>query len=294
MNRQEGLRFEAKDEDFLMFGSASTNIKLTHCIAPQEFIKIYETVSGTYNLEINQGFIRKFYETSTFFGKKRKTQPVYIYKYLIDFILDTHFLMERGIEVKPLVQEFKESSDMDQLRHACSLAFLSSIYAYNGYDIEYRSRSKYSKNADVCINGIFADIKVIQQSDFEQMHREKGRVFKTKLSEDLCYDIGKAIMNRLHDGIKQAELVFIDLSQKSLSSMWLGEEFDATSNIVPEPTPFRVVYFCKIGPNVFIGREQVYSFFATYIDMDPRIWDCIKLSDRIITHGLAGGPADIL
>lgn len=299
MNRQEGLRFEAKDEEWLMFGSASTNIKLTHCIAPQEFIKIYETVCGTYNLEISQGFIsqgfiRKFYETSTFFGIKRKAQPAFIYKYLIDFILNTHSLMERGIEVKPLVHEFKKSSDMAELRHACSLAFLSSIYAYNGYDIEYRSRSKDSRNADVCINGIFADIKVIQQSDFEQIHREKGRVFKTKLSEDLCYDIGKAIQNRLHDGIKQAELVFIDLSQKSLSSMWLGEEFDTTSNIVPEPTPFRVVYFCKIGPNVFIGREPVYSFFATYIDMDPRIWDFIKHSDRIITHGLAGGPADIL
>jgi hypothetical protein len=294
MNRQEGLRFEAKDEDFLILGSEKTNIKLTHYIAPQEFIKIYETVSGTYKLEISQGFIRKFYETITFRGKKREAKPSMIIKYLIDFILDTHSLMERGIEVKPLVQEFKKSSDMAALRHACSLAFLSSIYAYNEYDIEYRSRSKDSRNADVCINGIFADIKVIQRSDLEQIHREKGREFKTKLSDDLCYDIGKAIQNRLHDGIKQAELVFIDLSQKSLPSMWRGEEFDATSNIVPEPTPFRVVYFCKIGPNVFIGREQVYSFFATYIDMDPRIWDFIKLSDRIITHGLVGGPADIL
>ncbi|MCK4783373.1 MAG: hypothetical protein KAV87_06450, partial [Desulfobacteraceae bacterium] len=177
---------------------------------------------------------------------------------------------------------------------ACSLAFLSSIYTYNGHNIEYPSRSKDSKNADVRINGIFADIKVIQQSDFEPIHREKGRVFQTKLSKDLCYDIGKAIQNRLHDGIKQAELVFIDLSQRSLSSMWLGEEFDTTSNIVPEPMPFRVVYFCKIGPNVFIDREQVYSFFATYIDMEPRIWRFIKHSDRITTHHLVGGPADIL
>ena len=293
MNRQEGLRFEAKDEDFLMFGSASTNIKLTHGIAPQEFIKIYETVSGTYNLKISQGFIKKFYVTSTFFGIKRKAQPASIYKYFIDFILNTHYLMERGIEVKPLVQEFKKSGNMAELRHACSLAFLSSTYAYNGYDIEYPSRSKDGKNADVRINGIFADIKVIQESDSEPIHRKKGREYKTKLSKDLCYDIGKAIENRLHDGIKQAELVFIDLSQRSLLSIWLGEEFDTTSNIVPEPTQFRVVYFCKIGPNVFIGREQVYSFFATYIDMDPRIWDFIKDSDRIITHSLVGGPADI-
>jgi hypothetical protein len=202
MNRQEGLRFEAKDEDFLMFGSASTNIKLTHCIAPQEFIKIYETVSGTYNLEISKGFIRKFYLTSTFFGRERKAQPAFIHKYFIDFILDTHSLMERGIEVKPLVQELKESSDIYQLRHACSLAFLSSIYAYNGYDIEYRSRSNDSPNADVCINGIFADVKVLQQSDLEPIHRKKGRVFTTKLSEDLCYDTGRAIQNRLQHGIR--------------------------------------------------------------------------------------------
>ena len=294
MNRQKGLQFEAKDEDFLALGSGSTNIRLTHRITPKEFINIYETVSGTHDLQITQEFIERFWEVGTFFGIKRKAQPAFMAKYFIDFVLDAHCLVERGFQIGPLIQEFKKSSDMSELRHACSLAFLSSIYACSGFGIEFQSRSRDSKSADLRISDIFADIKVIQQSDLEQIHREKGRVFQTKLSEDLCYDIGKAIQNRLHDGIKQAELVFIDMSLKSLSSIWLSEEFDTTSNIVPEPRPFRVVYFCKIGPNVFIGREQTYSFFATHIDVDPRLWDFIKRSDKSITHHLVGGPADIL
>ncbi len=255
MNRQKRLQFEAKDDDFLALGSGSTNIRLTHHITPKEFINIYETVDGNHDLQITEEFMGRFWEISTFFGIKRKSQPMLIWKYFIDFVLDAHCLVEKGFQIEHLIQEFKKSSDMGELRHACSLAFLSSIYACSGFCIEFQSRSRNSKSADLRIDKIFADIKVIRQSDFEQIHREKGRVFQTKLSEDLCYDIGKAIQNRLHDGIKQAELVFIDLSSKSLSSIWLGEEFDTTSNIVPEPRPFRVVYFCKIGPNVFSGRE---------------------------------------
>ena len=294
MNSNKGLRFEAKDEDFLTLGSQSTNIRLTHHITPQEFIKIFETISSTYNLEITQESMRRFYEIKTFFSIKQKAQIAFIAKYFIDFVLDMHYLAESGIHIEPLIQEFKESSHMGELQHACSLAFISSIYTCNGHRIGFGSRSKDSKSADLCINGIFTDIKVIQQNDLERIHREKGRAFQTKLSEDLCYDVGKAIQNRLHDGIKQAELVFIDLSLKSLSSTWLGEEFGTISNIVPEPRRFRVVYFCKIGPNVFIGREQTYSFFTTYIDMDPYLWDLIKRSNKIITHHLVGGPADIL
>ena len=294
MNSQMGLQLRAKDADFLMIGNHSTNIRLTHHIAPQEFIKIFETISSTYNLEITQEFMRRFYEFSTFFGIKRKGQIAFIAKYFIDFVLDMHYLVERGIHIEPLIQEFKESGDMSELRHACSLAFLSSIYTCTGHGIEFGGRSRDSKSADLRIDGIFADIKVIQQNDLEQLHHRKGRVFQTKLSEDLCYDLGKAVQNRLHDGIKQAELVFIDLSQKSLSSIWLSEEFDTTSNIVPDPRRSRVVYYCKIGPNVFIGREQTYSFFATYIDIDPFLWDFIKRSDKIATHNLVGGPADII
>ena len=293
MKRQKGLRFKAIDEDFVALGSMSINIRLTHLIAPQEFIKIYETISGTYNLEITEGFIGRFSETSTFFGVKRKAQPMPILKYFIDFVVNTHCLMERNVKIEPLIREFRKSGHMGEIRYSCSLAFLSSFYACNGYNIEFLSRSRDTKSADLCINGIPADIKVRQQSDLEKNHRKKGRVFQSTLSKDLCLDIGKAIENRLHEGIKQADLVFVDMPEKSLSSMWLGEEFDTIGNIVPEPKRFRVVCFCQIGPNVFIGREQTYSFFATYIDVDPCVWDFIKHSDRIITHGLAGGPPDI-
>ena len=80
MNRQKVLRFEAKDEDFLMLGSQSTNIRLTHHIVPQEFIKIYETISKNRNFEITQEFMRRFYKISTFFGIKRKSEVAFMAK----------------------------------------------------------------------------------------------------------------------------------------------------------------------------------------------------------------------
>ena len=265
---------------------------MTHDIAPQEFIKICENISCIYNLQITEQFIRKFWEEKTFFGVKRKGQIANIMRYFIDFVLDAQCLLEKNIEIEPLIREFKESSDIYELRHACSLAFLSSVYVSQEYAVEFRAKSK-GKNPDLFVSKIPADLKVIQQSDLEEIHRKKGRVFESELSEDVCYDIGKAIQNRLHEGIKQGELVFIDITQISLSSMWLSEEFDTLGGVVPVPKRFRVVYFCKIGPNVFIGRKQTYSFFGTYIDIEPNMWRFIKRSDRRITHGLVGGPPDI-
>ncbi len=292
MSHRKSLKFEAKDAEFVSLGNASTNIRLTHEIAPEQFIKIYESICSQYNLQITEEFIKRLWEEETFFGVKRKAQIANIIPYIIDFVLDAHYLLGKGIEIGPLIKEFKASGHIGELRHACSLSFLSSMYASKKYTVQFEGKSKGEK-PDLFVNKIPADLKVIRQSDLEKIHRCKGRVFESKLSEDLCYDIGKSIQNRLHEGIKQAELVFIDLTAKSLSSIWLGEEFDTLANIIPEPKRFRVVYFCKMGPNVFIGRKQTYSFFATYIDIEPNLWDFIKRSDKTITHTMIGGPPNI-
>lgn len=293
MTRGKTLEFQVKDTDFVSLGNASTNIRLTHGIAPQEFIEIYQSISCSYNLQITEEFIKRFWLESTFFGVKRKSELASLIDYLVDFVLEAHCMSEENIHIEPLVKEFKQSGDIYELRHVCSLAFLSSVYVSQGYTVEFRDKSE-GKNPDFFVNEIAADLKVIKQSDLEAIHRKRGRVYRSKISEDICYDIGTSIRNRLHEGIKQAELVFIDMSVKSLLSIWDEEEFDTDGNVVPEPQRFRVVYFCKRGSNVSIGRKKRYSFFGTYIDIDPHLWDFIKQSNRMSIHTMLGGPADII
>lgn len=293
MTSPKRLEFKAVDEQFISYdggtsGSGKINVKSFHSIIPEEFIRTYESMRNRYNLSLTDEFLARFWKEQTFFGKKQRMRP-WIIGSFVDFILDTNSLLEKQIKIGPLIKEFKESGDIYQLRHACSLSFLCSVYIFKGYGIQFPGRSK-GRNPDFFIDGISADLKVIQSGDIGEKHRERGPTFETKLSEDLCYDIGHTIQNRLHDGIKQAQLLFIDLGARSLSGMWLNDELSTIVNIVPEPKEFRVVYFCKMG---FIERTPSHSLFATYIDIDPKLWIFVRCTDKAVTHKMVTGRRQI-
>ena len=283
----ETIEFKIKDDDFISLGNRAHNIKLSRDIEPEKFIEIYKKITEEYEFQITQDFYQKFKEERTAFGKKQYVgiDPL---EYIIDFLIQCNTLLEKGIEISPLFNEFRKSGDIYQLRHSCSLSYLTSIYALNGYEIKFLTYSS-GKSPDFSINGISSDLKVIQQSDLEAIHMRKGREFRTNLSEDICYDIGMSIRDRLCEGIKQSDLVFIDLGSKSLTSLYLEEKFDSSSEVLPEPKKCRVIYFCRIGPNIFIGRKGTFSFFGVFIDFDINIWNYIRNSHRIITHKIVGG-----
>ncbi len=146
---------------------------------------------------------------------------------------------------------------------------------------------------DLAINQIPAELKVQHRLDPDTRFEERrADTFSSFVYEDICYDIGRAISNRLPEGIKQsADVVFIDLSAKSLPARYSYKEFELVRNIIPEPRRCRVVFFCKIGPPV--GREGRYHLFGTYVDFEPSIWDYIKRNERKIKHTRVEGVAKV-
>jgi len=227
MSRKRKLEFEAADEEFVSCGTArhghKHNVKFLHHITPEEFIRTYEDISNRYNLDVTEYFLERFTVEGTAFGKKQKAQVSPIAE-LINFILDINYFLGKQTEVSPLIKEFNEVGDFGDLQHVCSLALLTSAYASRGYNIEFLRKSKEGKTPDLHINGIPADVKVRRQADIGAIHLEKGNTYATKLGDDLCFDIGNSIQNRLYDGIKQAELVFVDLGRRSLPFMVMWDD----------------------------------------------------------------------
>lgn len=285
--RVKKIEFEIKDSDFVSLGNAAHNTKVSRDIEPEKFIEIYKKITKKYRFQITQDFYQKFKEEMWGFGKKQYFQ-INILKYIIDFFIQCNTLLENEIEISPLISEFRGSGDIYELRHSCSLSYLTSVYASNDYKIEFLGKSN-STSPDFSINGISADLKVIQMTDWGKVHMEKGKKeFKTDLSDDIAYDLGTFIRNRLSEGAKQADMLFVDLTNKSSLMLYLNEKFDQNSDIIPEPKKYRVIYFWRAGPNKFIGRKGIYSFFGTFVDFDINLWNYIKNNNTTITHRM--GP----
>lgn len=249
-----------------------------------------DKITSTFNFSLTEKFYLRVSITELTFHKKKMKSRVNILPDVIDFFLNCDSLMKNGIDIKGLVQEFRQSGNYEDFRHSCSLANISSTYALAGY-----TNISYSGTPDFIINGILAELKVIKQSDYSKRFDEKETdIFTSYLHEDICYDIGQAIRNRLAGAIKQsAKLVFIDLSVKSLVAIYSSKAFDSVKNIIPEPKKHRVIYYCKFGPNIFIGRKGVHSFFGTYVDFNPNIWTFMIQRKRKITHKRISGTTKI-
>lgn len=290
MNLRKKIDFKVFDEGYVSYDDRVREVKHTQGTTPEEFVRIYEKLSNKYNLSITEEFLARFYNKELSLDERQKLPFPYI-NHLIGFMLDTDYLLEKKIDIKPLIREFNECNNSSELHHTVHLSSLAAIYASVGYSIEFPIRSKKKKTPDLIISGIPADLKVIKPSNKGKLYNEKGEIFESKLREDLCYDVGKAIENRLCIGIEQADLVFIDLAAKSLPFMFLGnilQNFPSKYSVfLPEPKRFRVVFCCiTMLPSNLNRRKKglPYSFYGTYVDMDPNLWNFVRQSDTRITH----------
>jgi len=205
---------------------------------------------------------------------------------LIDFIIACTKLDDAKIDISPLLTEFKRTATKSELTHSVSLSFVSFKYAQKGYPLSFFPPSDSTKNPDLEISGIKGDIKVIQPTDSFERHSEKGNDFTTKLADDLCYDIGTAIRERASKGIKQAELLFIDLGSKSPIWLTLKEKTVLYTDRLPEPKKYRIIYFWKYHHTNYSENQFPFSFYGFYIDIEECIWNYIQNDTTIISHQL--------
>lgn len=284
------LEFEVDGSDFVKLGNESVNIQMKRNINPSRFIEIFERIASKFGFSITEEF-HKTITTLEFRkqdGKKIKYRLFGGLIDIIDFFINCDILLGKNIGIEVLVNEFRKSGNNLEFEHACSLSHLTSNYALNGYtDIEFGGRTDFS------INQIPAELKVIHRFDPDKRFDERGgNEFYSYVCDDVCYDIGQAVSNRLPEAIRQsAEVVFIDLSKKSLSGLYAyaqhkKAEISSTRNILPEPRKHRVIFFCKVS-----FSAEPTSFFGTYIDFEPRFWNYLKpMTKKKKKHTRVGSP----
>ncbi|MFH1485268.1 MAG: hypothetical protein ABIH46_04280 [Chloroflexota bacterium] len=293
--RPQRIDFRVLDEGHISYGGRVQEVRYSQGTTPEDFVRIYQELSDKCGLCVTEDFLAQFYVEA--YGKdlslsQREDPPFPYINHLVGFVLDTDYLVRRGTDVGPLVGQFNESGSVDELHHTFHLSGLAAIYASAKCSISFPRRLKSVRSPDLAMNGVHADLKVLNPPDVEKLHDEKGETFESKLREDLCYDIGKAIENRMCVGMEQADLVFIDLGAKSLPLMYLGKSLENWSSrsyrlILPKPVRFRVIFCCmgSLPSNLDRRKEGLpYSFYGTYMDVDPTLWNFVRGSKVKIVH----------
>lgn len=273
--------FELVDDEWISITKPTSvhkyNFKLRHGISPKDYIQIYKNISSKYNLNAKDDFPKRYSEKVTLFGTEQEDVQADLDDYPVEFILNLSDLDNERVDVSPLIKEFRGIGNIDDLRHTCSLAFITAAYTLAGYKIEFIRKKKGQKTPDFYINGLSADLKVRRGMDLgREFLKRSTNTFQLILGEELCIDVGRTIQNRVYDGIKQAEVLFVDLDNGSLPFVVWDRESKIKGSI-PEPKEFRILYFCKTK---LYGDSQRYPLSATYLDFDPKLWEFIKTSDN--------------
>jgi len=189
---------------------------------------------------------------------------------------------EFDVDVSKIIRkELIEPNSRSGILHATSMASIALAYLRNGSSIEIPTERKNRSNPDLVIDGLDCEVKVIDESDWTaDMDPLTGLGRKRLLSKDLCYDIGKFISKKDsgHKGIRQADCVFADLSLKSFG---LIEELTALkSGVLPDLKKHRIIYFAKV----------ITEFLGFYLDVDPKLWELIKTTNKGYRCGVFPAP----
>ncbi len=155
--------------------------------------------------------------------------------------------------------------------------------------IPYEKRDQ--KNPDLIINDLKCEIKTVLESDWtKKMDPLTGKGEERKYSENICYDLGTFIANKVARGIGQSEVIFADLSLKhfgditrtalSDKSALTTEELSSYGNFfkilsgtlleLPDPKKNRIIVFSRVN-------TDCYGFF---LDLQFELWDFIKKLEK--------------
>jgi len=270
-------------------------------INPLEFVEKANKLFTKYNIKVPKDYLKDFTIKMEGMGWERvynfpKEQFLLCIKNCLcieeDYEIDTSKLLRKEL-IRPRSRR--------GVIHACSMSVIMFYYLKKGLKVELVIENTY-KTPDLKINDLNCEIKTLMEWDWtEEMNPLTGKGKKKSLSENLCYDIGTFIEKRNsgHKGIKQSDVIFADLSLKSL-----GELFDLPSEIqfddssleehlklvedsrleLPELKENRIIFFSRI-------KTECFGF---YVDFQPELWSFIKKLERKITKAIYPPPLKVL
>lgn len=273
------VRFEQENEGSVRLADFSYNVRFVHGVKPDCLIEIYEKISEKYHFSLTQEFLKTISVQEAEFNGKKVKATTFIISDIADFFLNCGTLLDNGIDVKNLLKEFRASGNYRGFEHSVSLSRLAMLFTLEGH-----KSIRFGGKTDFELDGLSAELKVVHLLDPDKRFDEAGGTneFSSIVGKDVCYDVGQAIQNRLHEAVMEsAEIVFMDLSRKSLARAF-SDKISTIESIVPEPKRNRVVLFCWIDKAFLSGalrnKMKAYSFYGSYIDFDPELWRILGLT----------------
>lgn len=171
---------------------------------------------------------------------------------------------------KIIKDELIDPNSSQRIHHACSMSIIVFHYLNKGSKVKIPHEKKLQLNPDLIIDNLNCDIKVIEEPDWtyrtddDKLDLETGKTKMRDVSKDVNYDIGKFIITHGHRGIKQADVIFADLTFKSMGMTFIFNE--AKRNELPSPKKNRIIFFAR--------RNSTCIGF--YVDYQPELWSLIK------------------
>jgi len=261
------------------------NLQLLYGLKPTQFLQYYKKLRDNYNLRINK---YEFDETANL-GKEKKAVKVRGIKEYASFIIYSNLLEAEGIDIKNLVSQMRPCKDYREIRHARGLAELGWVYHNNGYRVEYLPKKN---NPDLSINGITADLKVTQPVILTEYYSDikvSGGV--VDIGHEIMREITQQLKSRFTKGIKQADMLFFDLSGNRFFSALNLVMFKNTPHFirVSSPKKYRAIFYStkNYPPDIELHVQgsnetmttkfpNVFSFVGYSIDFEELLWEAIR------------------
>lgn len=241
---------------------------------PKEYVEKANELFIKHNINIPKEYPKKSLKEYRLLGEE-KIFPTRAFMKCIASCITIEELFDLDTSKIIKSELFKPNSRIG-IYHACSMSMITLHYLNEGSEVIIPKEKKNQKNPDLIIDGYKCDIKTIDRADWTaDIDFDTGTGKERLLSVDICYDIGTFIakQNSGHKGIKQADIIFADLSLKSIGTFFM------IFNSIGRELPFDELPDLKRNRIIYFSRE-IRDCKGFYIDFQPEFWKFIKETNQ--------------
>jgi hypothetical protein len=245
-------------------------------MTPTDFAEKANRLFDKHNIKVREDYPKKASLKRELLGGDVRAEPWDEFAICVGCCIS---IEERfGIDVSRIIRnELIEQNSREGIRHASSLAALVLYYLNKGSKVTIEKEESNAYNPDLIIDGFHCELKVVDASDWTgDIDPSSGQGRQRSLSESICFDIGTFLRDKGYKGIKQADVVFADLSLKSLGQVHENGWITANKSGLPALQKHRIVYFVK----------EILRYYGVFIDFDPVLWDLIKNTETRYSFGV--------
>jgi len=272
-----------KDKEFFIFfqnnqvyySGQKPNYFKDNNIEPLVFFEKANKLLNKYGIKVPNNYSKQC------FVDRSSEEVIYSFPYEFFTCIYCCIIMEEkfGKDTSKILRwELIKPNSRRNIIHACSIAAIALYFLNDGYNVIFPKEKQKDNNPDLLINDLRCEIKTIQRADWSrEIDPETGFGEEHSRGADICFDIGTFIAKEKSGfkGILQGDVVFADLTEKSLGELiadaiTFGRKKEMVYSL-PEPKKYRVIFIIRHFTNCK----------GYFLDFQPKLWENINLASHI-------------